>query len=170
MDGDTLRALQAPLKDRYREQPQAALVTLSASGTLDDEIACNVNTGRALATAGLHPATGGDGTLLCSGDMLLEALVACAGVTLRAVATALEIPIEGGTITADGVLDFRGTLGVDRAAPVGFASVDLRLDLHAPAADEQQLATLLKLTERYCVVLQTLRNGPPVAASLQAAG
>jgi uncharacterized OsmC-like protein len=166
MDRDALRALQQPLKDRYRETPDAALVTLTATGTLDDEIACNVLTGRALATAGLHPATGGDGTLLCSGDMLLEALVACAGVTLRAVATALEIEINAGTITAQGELDFRGTLGVERTAPVGFASIDLRFDLDAPDATDEQRATLLKLTERYCVVLQTLRSSPPVAASL----
>ena len=168
MDRDALRALQQPLKDRYRERPEAALVTLTATGTLDDEIACNVHTGRALATAGLHPATGGDGALLCSGDMLLEALVACAGVTLRAVAAALEIEVKAGTITAHGELDFRGTLGVDKAAPVGFANIDLGFELDAPGAGEEQLATLLKLTERYCVVLQTLRNTPPVRASLSA--
>ena len=161
-----LRALQAPLKERYREDPDAALVTLTATGTLDDEIACNVQTGRALATAGLHPATGGDGALLCSGDMLLEALVACAGVTLRAVATALEIEVRSGTVTASGELDFRGTLGVDKTAPVGFANIDLRFDLDAPNATDEQRATLLTLTERYCVVLQTLRSSPPVAASL----
>jgi uncharacterized OsmC-like protein len=166
MDRDGLRALQAPLKERYREAPDAARVTLTATGTLDDEIACNVHTGRALARAGLHPATGGDGSLLCSGDMLLEALVACAGVTLRAVATALEIPIRAGTITADGELDFRGTLGVDRDAPVGFRSIALHMQVDAPGASEEQLATLLKLTERYCVVLQTLRGGPDVTASL----
>jgi uncharacterized OsmC-like protein len=166
MDSDALRALQAPLKERYRQAPDAALVTLTATATLDDEIACNVHTGRALAKAGLHPATGGDGSLLCSGDMLLEALVACAGVTLRAVATALEIPVDGGTISADGVLDFRGTLGVDRTAAVGFKTIELRFDLQAPGATEEQLATLHKLTERYCVVLQTLRNGPDVTARL----
>ncbi len=159
MDSNSLRAVQAPLKERYRDEPEAALVTLSAHGTLDEGIACSVQTGRALATAGLHPATGGDGLKLCSGDMLLEALVACAGVTLRAVATALEIPIEGGTITADGVLDFRGTLGVDREAPVGFKQIALTFDLQAPDADDDQIATLKKLTERYCVVLQTLRGG-----------
>jgi uncharacterized OsmC-like protein len=168
MDRDDLRALQAPLKERYREEPGAALVTLTATGTLDDELACNVHTGRALAKAGLHPATGGDGSLLCSGDMLLEALVACAGVTLKAVATALEIAVESGTITAAGDLDFRGTLGVDREAPVGFASIDLRFELDAPTASEEQLATLLKLTERYCVVLQTLRNAPATTAQLAA--
>jgi uncharacterized OsmC-like protein len=160
MDRDALRTIQEPLKQRYRDDPGAALVTLYASGTLDDEITCTVRTGRALATAGLHPATGGDGLSLCSGDMLLEALVACAGVTLRAVATALEVPVEGGTITAEGVLDFRGTLAVNRDAPVGFRSIALRFDLDAPDADPEQLATLLKLTERYCVVLQTLRGQP----------
>lgn len=167
IDRDALRALQAPLKERYKEEPDAALVTLTATGTLDDELACNVHTGRALAKAGLHPATGGDGSLLCSGDMLLEALVACAGVTLKAVATALEIDVESATITADGDLDFRGTLGVDRAAPVGFADIRLRFDIAAPRADDDQLATLLKLTERYCVVLQTLRSAPPVTATLE---
>ena len=166
MDRDALRALQAPLKERYREQPESARVTLKASGTLEDELACNVQTGRALAKAGLHPATGGDGSLLCSGDMLLEALVACAGVTLKAVATALEIDVTAGTISAEGELDFRGTLGVDRGAPVGFADIRLRFDLDAPTADAEQLATLLKLTERYCVVLQTLRGAPAVAATL----
>jgi uncharacterized OsmC-like protein len=160
VDRDALRTLQEPLKQRYRHEPEAALVTLTASGTLDDEITCTVRTGRALATAGLHPATGGDGLSLCSGDMLLEALVACAGVTLRAVATALEVPVAGGTVTADGVLDFRGTLAVQRDAPVGFRSIALRFDLDAPDADPEQLATLLKLTERYCVVLQTLRGAP----------
>ena len=165
MDRDGLRTLQEPLKQRYRDDPDAALVMLSASGTLDDEITCTVRTGGALATAGLHPATGGDGLSLCSGDMLLEALVACAGVTLRAVATALEVPVAGGTITADGILDFRGTLAVDREAPVGFASIALRFELDAPDADEQQLATLLKLTERYCVVLQTLRGGPELTVT-----
>jgi len=166
MDRDALRAVQEPLKQRYRDEPEAALVTLTASGTLDDEITCTVATGRALATAGLHPATGGDGLALCSGDMLLEALVACAGVTLRAVATALEIDVAGGTISAEGVLDFRGTLAVDREAPVGFASIGLALHLDAPGATEQQLATLCKLTERYCVVLQTLRGAPELTVSL----
>jgi uncharacterized OsmC-like protein len=165
VDRDGLRSLQEPLKQRYRDDPDAALVTLSASGTLDDEITCTVRTGRALATAGLHPATGGDGSSLCSGDMLLEALVACAGVTLRAVATALEVPVAGGTITAEGVLDFRGTLAVDRDAAVGFRSIALRLDLDAPDADPEQLATLLKLTERYCVVLQTLRGEPELTVA-----
>jgi uncharacterized OsmC-like protein len=166
MDRAALQTLQAPLKERYRDEPAAALVTLTATGTLDDEITCSVQTGRALATAGLHPATGGDGLALCSGDMLLEALVACAGVTLRAVATALEIALDGGTITADGQLDFRGTLGVDREAPVGFRDIALRFALDAPGASEEQLATLLKLTERYCVVLQTLRAATPVQAAI----
>jgi uncharacterized OsmC-like protein len=166
MDRDALRTLQDPLKQRYRDEPAAALVVLKATGTLDDDITCSVQTGRALATAGLHPATGGDGLALCSGDMLLEALVACAGVTLRAVATALEIDVDHGTITATGELDFRGTLGVDRQAPVGFAAIHLSVELGAPTASEEQLATLLKLTERYCVVLQTLRAATPVQAAL----
>lgn len=156
------------MKERYRESPETALVTLTATGTLDEEVACNVHTGRALAKAGLHPATGGDGSLLCSGDMLLEALVACAGVTLRAVATTLEIQIDGGTISAQGELDFRGTLGVDRTASVGFSDIRLRFELQTPA-DEQQLTTLLTLTERYCVVLQTLRGAPPVTATVDRA-
>ena len=143
-------------------------MTLSAIADLDDEIACNVRTGRALAKAGLHPASGGDGSLLCSGDMLLEALVACAGVTLRAVATALDIPVAGGTISADGELDFRGTLAVDREAPVGFRSIALRFELDTDA-DDDQLATLLKLTERYCVVLQTLSGGAALTASIERA-
>jgi uncharacterized OsmC-like protein len=170
MDRDALRALQAPLKERYREAPDDARVMLTATATLDDDVACNVQTGRALAKAGLHPATGGDGSLLCSGDMLLEALVACAGVTLRAVATGLEIPIAAGTVTAHGELDFRGTLGVDRDAPVGFASIALRFDLDAPQASEEQLATLMNLTERYCVVLQTLRATPSLTTELLTAG
>jgi uncharacterized OsmC-like protein len=166
MDRDGLRSLQEPLKQRYRDEPGAALVTLTATGTLDGAITCSVRTGRALATAGLHPATGGDGSALCSGDMLLEALVACAGVTLRAVATALEIEVRGGTVSAEGVLDFRGTLAVDREAPVGFASIALRFALDAPGASEEQLATLTKLTERYCVVLQTLRSSPALTVEL----
>src|SRR4051794_38579931 len=165
MQRDALRALQAPLKERYREAPHDALVTLTATGTLDDDVACNVQTGRALATAGLHPATGGDGLLLCSGDMLLEALVACAGVTLRAVATALEIPVAGGNVSAEGELDFRGTLGVDREAPVGFSAIRLRFELDSSASPEQ-LDTLLRLTERYCVVLQTLAASPELSASI----
>ena len=160
MDSERLRTLQAPLKERYKEEPAAALVTLSASGRVDDPegLSCSVQTGRALVKAGLHPATGGDGALVCSGDMLLQALVACAGVTLRAVATAKGIALRGGSIRAEGDLDFRGTLGVDREAPVGFTSIRLRFDLDADAnADE--LAALQKLTERYCVVYQTLASG-----------
>jgi uncharacterized OsmC-like protein len=163
VDREALRSAQAPLKQRYRDEPDAALVTLTATGTLDAGITCSVQTGRAIATAGLHPATGGDGLALCSGDMLLEALVACAGVTLRAVATSLDVGVRSGTITAEGILDFRGTLGVDREAPVGFREIALRFELDAPDADEEQLATLVKLTERYCVVLQTLRTGPRLA-------
>jgi uncharacterized OsmC-like protein len=166
MDANELRSVQAPLKERYREDPEAGLVTLSASGSLDEGVACSVETGRAVAAvAGLHPATGGDGSLLCSGDMLLEALVACAGVTLRAVATALEIPIDAGTVHADGDLDFRGTLGVSREAPVGFREIRLRFDLDTTAGPEQ-LDTLLRLTERYCVVLQTLASGPALSTSI----
>jgi len=168
MDRDELRAVQAPLKERYREQPAAARVTLSASGTLGEGVSCSVQSGRALAEAGLHPASGGDGSLLCSGDMLLEALVACAGVTLRAVATSLEIPVRGGSVRAEGELDFRGTLGVAKDAPVGFCAIRLAFELDADA-DEQQLATLLRLTERYCVVFQTLAQPPALSASLSAA-
>lgn len=164
MDRDELRALQAPLKDRYRTDPDAGLVTLSAVGTLADGIACSVRTGRALAEAGLHPASGGDGTLLCSGDMLLEALVACAGVTLRAVATSLGIPVSSGRVSAEGDLDFRGTLGVDREVPAGFRAIRLTFELDANA-DEEQLATLRRLTERYCVVYQTLMNGPALSTT-----
>ncbi|HXE45367.1 MAG TPA: OsmC family protein [Conexibacter sp.] len=165
MDRDGLRAVQAPLKERYREQPAAARVTLSASGTLGEGVSCSVQTGRALAEAGLHPASGGDGSLLCSGDMLLEALVACAGVTLRAVATSLEIPVRGGTVRAEGELDFRGTLGVAKDAPVGFSAIRLSFALDADA-DEEQLATLLRLTERYCVVFQTLAQPPALSATV----
>jgi uncharacterized OsmC-like protein len=162
MDAGELRAMQAPLKERYRSEPAAASITLMARGALDDtKIACKVETGRALAVAGLHPATGGSGLELCSGDMLLEALVACAGVTLKAVATAIDIPIRSGTVAAEGDLDFRGTLGVAQDAPVGFARIRLRFDLDTDAPQEK-LDQLLKLTERYCVVYQTIRNGPPV--------
>jgi uncharacterized OsmC-like protein len=165
VDSDGLRAVQEPLKDAYRQDPQQAVITLHARGELGDEgISCSVDTGRALAVAGLHPATGGDGTLLCSGDMLLEALVACAGVTLRAVATSLGIPITGGTVHAEGDLDFRGTLAVDREAPVGFTSIRLSFELDSDASEEQ-IATLLRLTERYCVVFQTLAHPIPVSAS-----
>jgi len=165
IERDELRRVQEPLKRRYRDDPDAAVVTLSARGTLDDGIACAVDTGRALARAGLHPATGGDGSLLCSGDMLLEALVACAGVTLRSVATSLGLAVDG-SVRAEGDLDFRGTLSVSRDAPVGFRDVRLTFDLDTDASDEE-LATLLRLTERYCVVLQTLRTPPAVAASIR---
>jgi uncharacterized OsmC-like protein len=162
MDATELRAMQAPIKERYRNDPAAGLVTLKARGSLDDSnIACKVETGRALAIAGLHPATGGSGLELCSGDMLLEALVACAGVTLKAVSTALEINLRGATVTAEGDLDFRGTLGVDKEAPVGFAGIRLRFDVDTDA-EQEKLDQLLKLTERYCVVYQTIRNGPAV--------
>jgi uncharacterized OsmC-like protein len=165
VDSDGLRAVQEPLKDAYRQDPTQAVVTLRARGELGDEgISCSVDTGRALAVAGLHPATGGDGSLLCSGDMLLEALVACAGVTLRAVATSLGIPISGGTVHAEGDLDFRGTLAVDREAPVGFTSIRLSFELDSDASEEQ-IATLLRLTVRYCVVFQTLAHPIPVSAS-----
>lgn len=160
MDANELRAMQAPLKSRYKETPDAAVITLRATGTLDDaSIVCKVETGRAIAAAGLHPLTGGSGLELCSGDMLLEALVACAGVTLKAVATALEIPLRSGRVTAEGDLDFRGTLGVDKAAPVGFGAIRLSFDIDADATDEQ-VATLIKLTERYCVVFQTINHKP----------
>ena len=166
MDSTALRELQAPLKARYREDAGAALVTLRAEGELaEGAIACKVDTGRALVEAGLHPATGGSGLEACSGDMLLEALVACAGVTLKAVATALEFRLAGGTVKAEGDLDFRGTLGVDRTAPVGFRAIRLAfaLDTEEP---QDRIDSLLKLTERYCVVLQTLRNPPEIAASI----
>lgn len=163
MDAHTLRALQAPLKETYKQDAGAALVTLKARGKIDDaKIACKVETGRALAVAGLHPATGGTGAELCSGDMLLEALVACAGVTLKAVATALEIPLRDATVSAEGDLDFRGTLGVDRAAPVGFRAIRLTFDLDT-AAPQDKLDALLKLTERYCVVLQSLNHRPELS-------
>jgi uncharacterized OsmC-like protein len=163
VQSDELRALQAPLKEAYRTAPERAMVTLRADGRLDDAaISCHVDTGRALVEAGLHPATGGTGLLACSGDLLLQALVACAGVTLRAVATALAIPIRGGQVQAEGDLDFRGTLGVAKDAPVGFQRIRLRFTLDTDASAEQ-LATLEKLTERYCVVLQTLRTSPTVS-------
>ena len=167
MRADDLRALQAPLKERYREAPGEAVVTLRAAARLDAGISCTVETGRALATAGLHPATGGDGSLLCSGDMLLEALAACAGVTLKAVATALGIEAEG-RVHAEGDHDFRGTLGVDKGAPVGFSAIRLSFELDTDA-DDEQLATLLKLTERYCVVYQTLAQGPALDVTLDRA-
>jgi uncharacterized OsmC-like protein len=166
MDADALRALQAPLKDSYRSEAGKAKLMLKARGTLDDsKIACKVETGRAIAEAGLHPLTGGSGAELCSGDMLLEALVACAGVTLKAVATALEIPIRSGSVRAEGDLDFRGTLGVDREAPVGFQAIRLNFDLDTDAPQEK-IDTLLKLTERYCVVLQTLAKQPQLSAEI----
>jgi uncharacterized OsmC-like protein len=166
MDAESLRALQAPLKDQYREAPDSALVTLRANGRLgEDGVTCKVETGRALAEAGLHPATGGDGLSLCSGDMLLEALVACAGVTLKAVATALALPITGGTVSAEGDLDFRGTLGVAKDAPVGFRAIRLNFAVEGDLTEEQR-ATLLKLTERYCVVYQTLRQPAEFAVDL----
>ena len=167
MDAAGLRAMQAPIKERYKADPKAGWITLKAKGTLDDtNIACKVETGRALAVAGLHAATGGSGMELCSGDMLLEALVACAGVTLKAVATAIDIPLKSGTVFAEGDLDFRGTLGVAKDAPVGFAQIRLRFDLDTDAPQDK-LNQLLKLTERYCVVYQTIRGGPPVEIKLQ---
>ncbi|HWX72463.1 MAG TPA: OsmC family protein [Xanthobacteraceae bacterium] len=166
MDAAGLRALQAPIKERYKTDPKAAVITLKAKGSLDDtSIACKVETGRALAVAGLHLATGGSGLELCSGDMLLEALVACAGVTLKAVATAIDVPLRAGTVSAEGDLDFRGTLGVAKEAPVGFAQIRLRFDLDTDASQEK-LDQLLKLTERYCVVYQTIRSGPSVEIGL----
>lgn len=167
VDRDALRSVQAPLKDRYRADPGEAVVTLRATGTLGEGISCSVQTGRALAAAGLHPSTGGDGSLLCSGDMLLEALAACAGVTLRSVATSLGVNVRGGSVTAEGDLDFRGTLAVDKDAPVGFRAIRVRFDLDTDASDED-LATLLRLTERYCVVLQTIASAP--AVTVEAAG
>lgn len=162
MKAEDLKALQAPLKSAYRDDPQSAVITLDAEGVLGEEnISCKVDTGKALVEAGLHPATGGDGSFACSGDMLLEALVACAGVTLKAVATALGIELRGGKVRAEGDLDFRGTLGVDKSAPVGFRDIRLRFQLDTDASEEQ-LESLLKLTERYCVVYQTLKNSPPV--------
>ncbi len=166
MEREQLRSIQAPLKERYTEDPGAAVVTLSASGELGEGVSCSVQAGRALAEAGLHPATGGDGTQLCSGDMLLEALVACAGVTLRAVATSLGIGVEAGTVRAEGELDFRGTLAVDRDAPVGFSAIRLAYELDTDA-DGEQLETLLKLTERYCVVFQTLASPPALSTTLE---
>jgi uncharacterized OsmC-like protein len=166
MDAAELRALQAPIKERYKRDPAAAFITLKAKGAVDDSaLACKVETGRALAIAGLHPATGGSGLELCSGDMLLEALVACAGVTLKAVATALAIPLKGATVSAEGDLDFRGTLGVAKDAPVGFAQIRLIFAVDSDASPAQ-LDQLVKLTERYCVVYQTLKSGPPVALKM----
>lgn len=167
MNAETLRNLQAPLKEKYRESPSAAVITLQASGQLGEGISCKVATGKAIVEAGLHPATGGTGMLACSGDLLLEALVACAGVTLSAVATAIGVSIKTGSVQAEGDLDFRGTLGVSKEAPVGFAAIRLSFTLHTDA-NEEQLASLAKLTERYCVVYQTLAKGVPVATSFTA--
>ncbi|HET6797988.1 MAG TPA: OsmC family protein [Gemmatimonadales bacterium] len=165
MEANDLRTRQAPLKQQYRDDPARALITLKASGTLDGNgISCRVDTGRALVEAGLHPATGGSGLQACSGDMLLEALAACAGVTLRAVATSLEIPVRSGAVLVEGDLDFRGTLGVSKEVPVGFQTIRVRFELDTEATQEQ-LGTLLKLTERYCVVLQTLRSPATVTVS-----
>jgi uncharacterized OsmC-like protein len=169
VDREQLRAVQAPLKERYESEPRAALVSLSAEGTLGEGVSCSVQTGRALAEAGLHPASGGDGTQLCSGDMLLEALAACAGVTLRAVATSLGIEVRAGRVHAEGDLDFRGTLAVDRDAPVGFSEIRLAFELDTEAS-EDELATLLKLTERYCVVFQSLANPPRLEAAIERPG
>jgi uncharacterized OsmC-like protein len=164
MNADDLKALQAPLKERYKVQPDAALITLRATGEALDGVVCKVATGRALVDAGLHPATGGDGSHICSGDMLLEALVACAGVTLRAVATAIGVDLRDAVVTAEGDLDFRGTLGVSKEVPVGFQRIRLAFALTSDAPDDQ-LATLVRLTERYCVVLQTLRSSPEISVT-----
>ncbi|MGO8951210.1 MAG: OsmC family protein [Ktedonobacterales bacterium] len=165
MQAEELRAVQAPLKEKYREQPEAALITLRAQGKIGQGITCKLQTGKALAEAGLHPATGGSGLNVCSGDMLLEALVACAGVTLSAVATAIGIELRDGTVRAEGILDFRGTLGISKEVPVGFQRIQLNFDLDTDASDEQ-LATLIRLTERYCVVYQTLQHSPEVQVVL----
>ena len=162
MDATALKALQAPLKEKYREQPESAVITLKAEGNIGEGVTCSVQTGKALVEAGLHPATGGTGMHACSGDMLLEALVACAGVTLNAVATALQLNVRDARIRAEGDLDFRGTLGVAKEAPVGFRDIRLTFEIHGDLSEEQK-ATLMKLTERYCVVYQTLRQPPPVA-------
>jgi uncharacterized OsmC-like protein len=169
MDAAELRAIQAPIKERYKSDPSAAVITLKAKGSIDNEgIACKVETGRALAVAGLHPGTGGSGLELCSGDMLLEALVACAGVTLKSVATATEVPLRSGNVIAEGDLDFRGTLGVDKTAPVGFKNIRLSFEVDTDAPQEK-IDQLLKLTERYCVVYQTLRQPPAIDGSFGAA-
>jgi uncharacterized OsmC-like protein len=167
MNADALRQIQAPLKDQYRKEPATAVVTLSARGQLGEGVSCRVETGQALVDAGLHPATGGDGSLACSGDMLLQALAACAGVTLAAVATAIGVPVRAGSVIAEGDLDFRGTLGVAKDAPVGFSAIRLRFELDGDATPEE-LATLQRLTERYCVVLRTLRDAPEVTVSCTA--
>ena len=167
MDSETLRAAQAPIKSKYREDPTSATFTLKAEGTLGgDGLTCKVSTGKGLAEAGLHPATGGDGLSLCSGDMLLEALVGCAGVTLKAVSTALDIPVRGGTVFAEGDLDFRGTLAISKEVPVGFRAIRLRFELDTDATDDQ-IATLIKLTERYCVIYQTIQNAPTLSTAIE---
>ena len=167
MDAASLRAMQAPIKDKYKTEPDAARITLKAKGSIDDtSIACKIETGRALAMAGLHPATGGSGMELCSGDMLLEALVACAGVTLKAVATAIDVPLKSANVFAEGDLDFRGTLGVDKNAKVGFETIRLRFEVDTDASQEK-VDQLLKLTERYCVVFQTLNTKPELTAELK---
>lgn len=166
MDAEQLKLMQAPIKARYKDDPEAAVVTLKAEGAIGEGLSCSVATGRALVEAGLHPATGGSGQQACSGDMLLEALVACAGVTLNAVATALGLEVRDARVRAEGDLDFRGTLGVDKEAPVGFRDIRLTFDVDGDLTEEQQ-ATLLKLTERYCVVYQTLKAAPPIAVTLQ---
>jgi uncharacterized OsmC-like protein len=167
MNADTLKNLQAPLKEKYREQPESAIITLKAEGKIGEGISCNVATAQAMVEAGLHPATGGTGMLACSGDMLLQALVACAGVTLQAVTTAIGVEINGGTITAEGDLDFKGTLGVSKEVPVGFKNIRLRFDLDSNASDEQ-MASVKKLTERYCVVYQTLTKGVSIETEYKA--
>lgn len=166
MNTNELKALQAPLKEKYRNQPDSAIITLKAQGNIGEGISCKIETGRALAEAGLHPATGGTGMLVCSGDMLLEALVACAGVTLQAVSTAIGVEIKNGTVKAEGDLDFKGTLGVSKESPVGFKNIRLQFDLDTDATDEQ-MSSLKKLTERYCVVYQTLTNGVSVETKYQ---
>ena len=164
MDANQLKSLQAPIKQQYRDEPESAVITLKANGRIGEGLTCKVDTGAAIAEAGLHPASGGDGTSLCSGDMLLEALVACAGVTLRAVATAIEVDLRDATISAEGDLDFRGTLGVSKEAPVGFQSIRLKFDIDSDA-DEEQLDTLIKLTERYCVVYQSITTSPAMSVA-----
>jgi len=166
MNREELRAAQAPLKDRYRAEPGAGVITLKAEGRIGENVTCSIQTGKAMVEAGLHPATGGPGTFACSGDMLLEALAACAGVTMAAVATSIGVDLRGGTVRAEGDLDFRGTLGVAKEAPVGFRDIRLAFELDTDASEEQ-LAALQKLTERYCVVYQTLRQAPPIAVSLK---
>lgn len=167
MDAAALRSLQAPIKERYKSDPKAALITLKAKGSIENGgIACKVETGRALAVAGLHPAAGGSGLELCSGDMLLQALAACAGVTLKSVATAIEVPLTQGLVLAEGDLDVRGTLGIDKEAPVGFAEIRLRFEVETDAPQDK-LDLLSKLTERYCVVYQTIKNGPKVSVSVK---